>query len=162
MARVEGILDGNTIIGALDTGAISSAVTRSFVTTLQEEGHLVSIQKLTEPFKYKLAYDVLDTNGKATGETENEYFEIAELCRLSPEWTLPRGPLCMRNINFLIMEASMQDEELIIVLPELKKMGLDPVRNIDEVRANFHMIDFSDCGPTAVLEEPAKLGRVMR
>jgi hypothetical protein len=33
----------------------------------------------------------------------------------------------MRNKNFLIMEASMQDEELIIGLPELKKMGLDPV-----------------------------------
>jgi hypothetical protein len=32
MARVEGKLDGKTIIGVLDTGATSSAVTRSFVT----------------------------------------------------------------------------------------------------------------------------------
>jgi hypothetical protein len=47
----------------------------------------------------------------------------------------------MRNANFLIMEACMQDEELIIGLPELKKMGLDPVRIIDEVRENFHMTD---------------------
>jgi hypothetical protein len=67
----------------------------------------------------------------------------------------------MRNTNFLIMEASMQDEELIIGLPELKKMGLDPVRIIDEVRANFHVTDFSDCGPTAVFEKPAKMGRMM-
>jgi hypothetical protein len=116
MARVEGNLDSKTIIGVLDTGATSSAVTRSFVTTLQEEGHLVSIQKMPEPFKYKLAHDVLDDNGKATGETENEGFEITELCRLSPEWTLPHGLLGTRNTNFLIMESSMQDEELIIGL----------------------------------------------
>jgi hypothetical protein len=107
------------------------------------------------------AHDVLDSNGTATGETESEDFEITELCRLSPEWTLPHGPLCMRNTNFLIMEASMQDEELIIGLPELKNMGLDPVRIIDEVRENFHMTDFSDCGPTAAFEKPSKKGRIM-
>jgi hypothetical protein len=67
----------------------------------------------------------------------------------------------MRNTNILIMEASMQDEELTIGPPELKKMGLDPVRIIDEVRANFHMTDFSDCGPTAIFEKPAKMGRTM-
>jgi Reverse transcriptase (RNA-dependent DNA polymerase) len=64
----------------------------------------------------------------------------------------------MRNTNFLIMEASKQDEELIIGLPELKKMGLDPVRIIAEVRENFHMADFSDCGPTAAFENPSKMG----
>jgi hypothetical protein len=85
MARVEGKLDGKTIIGVLDTGATPSAVTRSFLTMLQDEGHLISIQKVPEPFKYKLAHDVLDANGTATGETESEDFEIAELCRLSPE-----------------------------------------------------------------------------
>jgi predicted aspartyl protease len=85
MARVEGKIDGKTIIGVLDTGATSSAVARSFVTMLQEEGHLVSIQKMSEPLKYKLALDVLDSNGRATGETESEDFEITELCRLSPE-----------------------------------------------------------------------------
>jgi hypothetical protein len=37
MARAEGKLDGKTIIGVLDTGATSSAVTRSFVTMLQDE-----------------------------------------------------------------------------------------------------------------------------
>jgi hypothetical protein len=84
MARVEGKIDGKTIIGVLDTGATSSAVTRSFVIMLQEEGHLVSIQKMSEPHKYKLAHDVLDSNGTATGETESEDFEITELCRLSP------------------------------------------------------------------------------
>jgi hypothetical protein len=47
MARVQGKLDGKTIIGVLDTGATSSAVTRSFVTMPQEEGHLVSIQKMS-------------------------------------------------------------------------------------------------------------------
>jgi hypothetical protein len=57
-------------------------------TMLQDEGHQVSIQKMPEPFKYKLAHDVLDSNGTATGETESEDFEITELCRLSPEWTL--------------------------------------------------------------------------
>jgi hypothetical protein len=31
----------------------------------------------------------------------------------------------MRNTNFLIMEAYMQDEELIIGLPDFKKIGLD-------------------------------------
>jgi hypothetical protein len=65
----------------------------------------------------------------------------------------------MRNTNFLIIEASMQDEELIIGLPELKKMGLHPVRIlriIDEVRKNFHTTDFSDCGPTAAFERPSK------
>jgi hypothetical protein len=36
----------------------------------------------------------------------------------------------MRNTNFLNMEASIQDEEFIIELPELKKMGLDPVHII--------------------------------
>jgi hypothetical protein len=161
MARVEGKLDGKTIIGVLDTGATSSAVTRSFLIMQQDEIHLFSIQKMPEPFKYKLAHDVIDSNGTATGETESEDFEITELCRLSPEWTLPHGPLCMRDTNFLIMEASMQDEELIIGLPELKKMGLDSVRIIDEVRDNFHMIDFSDSGPTAVFEAPAKMGRMM-
>jgi hypothetical protein len=119
---------------------------------LQEEGHLVRIQKMSEPLKYKLAYEVLDSNDTATGETKSEDFGITELCRLSPEWTLRHGPLCMRNTNFLIMEASMQDEELIIGLPELKKMGLDPVRIIDEVRGNFHMTDFSYCGPTAAFD----------
>jgi hypothetical protein len=126
MARVEGKLDSKTIIGVLDTGSTSSAVTRSFVNMLQDEGHLISIQKMPEPFKYKLAHVVLDANGTATGETESEDFEITEPCRLSPEWTLPHGPLSMRNTNFLIMEVSMQDEELIIGLPELKKMRLDP------------------------------------
>jgi hypothetical protein len=67
MARVEGKTDGKTIIGALDTGATSSAVTLSVVTMLQEEGHLVSIQKKSEPLKYKLAHDVLDSNGTGTG-----------------------------------------------------------------------------------------------
>jgi hypothetical protein len=161
MARVEEKIDGKTIIGVLDTGATSSAVTRSFLTMLQEEGHLVSIQKMYDPLKYKLAHDVLDSNGTATGETESEDFEITELCRLSPEWTLPHGPLCMRNTNFLIMEASMQDEELIIGLPELKKMGLDPVLIIDEVRENFHMTDFSDFCPTAAFEKASKMGRMM-
>jgi hypothetical protein len=123
MARVEGNIDGKTVIGVLDTGATSSAVTRSFVTMLQEEGHLVSIQKMSEPLKYKLAHDVLDSNGTATGETESKDFEITELCRLSPKWTQPHGPLCMRNTNFLIMEASMQDEELIIGLPDLNRWG---------------------------------------
>jgi hypothetical protein len=80
MARVEGKLDRKTIIGVLDTGATSSAVTRSFLTMLQDEGHLVSIQKMPEPFKYKLAHDMLDSNGTATGETESEDFEITELC----------------------------------------------------------------------------------
>jgi hypothetical protein len=111
---------------------------------------------MTDPFTYKLAHDVLDNSGKATGETENEDIEITELCRLSPEWSLPHGPLCMRNTNFLIMEASMQDEELIIGLPDLKKMGLGPVRITDEVRDNFHMTDFSDRGPTL-----AKMGHMM-
>jgi hypothetical protein len=41
----------------------------------------------------------------------------------------------------------MQDEELIIGLPEVKKMGLDPVRIIDEVRANFHIQTFRIAGP---------------
>jgi hypothetical protein len=67
----------------------------------------------------------------------------------------------MRNTNFLIMEACMQDEELIIGLPELKKMGLDPVRIIDEVLKNFHVTDFSDCVPSAAFEKPSKLGRMM-
>jgi hypothetical protein len=67
----------------------------------------------------------------------------------------------MRNTNFLIMEASIHDEELIIGLPELKEMGFDPVRIIDEVRENFHMTDFSDCGPTAAFQKPSKLGRMM-
>jgi hypothetical protein len=62
----------------------------------------------------------------------------------------------MRNTNFLIMEASMQDEELIIGLPELKKMGLDPVLIIDEVRENFHMTDFSDCGQPPPLKNLQK------
>jgi hypothetical protein len=61
----------------------------------------------------------------------------------------------MRNTNFLIMAAYMQGEELIIGLPELKKMGLDPVRIIHEVRENFHMTDFSDCGPSAAFEKPS-------
>jgi hypothetical protein len=74
MACVKGKLDGKTIIGMLDTGAKSSVATRSFVTMLQEEGHLVSIQKTSEPLKYKLAHDVLDSNGTATGETESEDF----------------------------------------------------------------------------------------
>jgi hypothetical protein len=161
MARVEGKLDGNTIIGVLDTGSTSSAVTRSFVTMLQDEGHLVSTQKMSDPFKYKLAHDVLDSNGTAAGETESDDFEVTELCRLSPEWTLPHGPLCMRNTNFLITEAFMQDEELIIGLPELKKMGLDPVRIIDEVRKTFHMTDFSDCRPSTAFEKPSKMGRMM-
>jgi hypothetical protein len=99
MARVEGKIDGKTIIRVLDTGATSSAVTRSFVTVLQEEGHLFSIQKMSEPLKYKLAHDALDSNGTATGETESEEFEITELCRLSLEWTLSHGPLCMRQLS---------------------------------------------------------------
>jgi hypothetical protein len=45
MARVEGKIDCKTIIGVLDTGATTSAVTRLFVTMPQEGGHLVSIQK---------------------------------------------------------------------------------------------------------------------
>jgi hypothetical protein len=105
----------------LDIGATSSAGTRSFVTMIQEEGYLVSIQKISEPLKYNLAHDVLDSNGTATDETESEDFETTELCRLSPEWLLPHGALCMRNTNFLILEASMQDEEFIIGLPELKR-----------------------------------------
>jgi hypothetical protein len=56
-------------------------------TMLQDEGHLVSIQKMAEPFKYKLAHDVLDANGATTGEGVSETFEITEQCRLSPEWT---------------------------------------------------------------------------
>jgi hypothetical protein len=56
------------------------------VTMLQDEGHLFSIQKMPEPFKYKLAHDVLDFNGTATGETESEDFEITKLYRLSSEW----------------------------------------------------------------------------
>jgi hypothetical protein len=67
----------------------------------------------------------------------------------------------MRNTNFLIMEACMQDEELIIGLPELEKMGLDPVRIIDEVRENFHMTNFSDCGSTAAFAKPSKMRRMM-
>jgi hypothetical protein len=67
----------------------------------------------------------------------------------------------MRNTNFLIMEASMQDEELIIGLPELKTMGLDTVRIIDVVCENFHMTDFSDCDPTAAFEKPSKMGCMM-
>jgi hypothetical protein len=47
MARMEGKIDGKTIIGVLDTGATSSVFTRSFVTMLQQEGHLVSIQKMS-------------------------------------------------------------------------------------------------------------------
>jgi hypothetical protein len=66
----------------------------------------------------------------------------------------------MRNTNFLIMEASMQDEKLIIGLPELKKMGLDPVRIIDEVRENFHMTDFSDWGHPPRLKSLQKMGRI--
>jgi hypothetical protein len=50
---------------------------------------------------------------------------------------------------------------LIIGLPELKEMGFDPVRIIDEVRENFHMTDFSDCGPTAAFQKPSQLGRMM-
>jgi hypothetical protein len=163
MARVEGQLFGEIIIDVLETGATSSVVTRSFVTMLQDEGHLVSIQNMSEPLTYKLAHDVLDSIGTAIGDTESEDFEITELCRLSPEWTLPHRPLCMRNTNFLIMEASMQDEELIIGLHELKNMRLDPVRIIDEVRENFCMTDFSDCGPTAAFEtlKPSKMGLMM-
>jgi hypothetical protein len=52
---------------------------------LQDARHLISIQKMPAPFKYKLAHDVLDANGTETGETESEDFEITELCRLSPE-----------------------------------------------------------------------------
>jgi hypothetical protein len=37
MARVEGKMDGKTIIGVLYTGGTSLAVTRSFVTMLQDE-----------------------------------------------------------------------------------------------------------------------------
>jgi hypothetical protein len=92
MARVEGKLDGKTIIGVLDTGATSSAVTRSFVTMIQDEGHLVSIQKMPEPLKYKLAHDVLDSNGIATGETESEDFEITEL------WTQSRIDTTSRTV----------------------------------------------------------------
>jgi hypothetical protein len=60
MDRAEGNLDEKTIIVVLDTRATSSAIMRSFVTMLQEEGHLVSIQKMSEPLKYKLAHVVLN------------------------------------------------------------------------------------------------------
>jgi hypothetical protein len=59
------------------------------------------------------------------------------------------------------MEASMQDEKLIVGLPELKKMGLDPVRIIDEVRENYYMTYFSDCGPTAAFDRRSKMGRII-
>jgi hypothetical protein len=39
MARVEGKLDGKTVKGVLDTGATSSAVMRTFMTALEDEGH---------------------------------------------------------------------------------------------------------------------------
>jgi hypothetical protein len=94
---------------------------------------------MPEPFNFKLAHDAVDSNGTAKGETESEDFEVTELFRLSPVCRLPHGPLYMRNTHFLIMEVSMQDEELIIVLPELKNMGLDAVRIIGEVRKNFHI-----------------------
>jgi hypothetical protein len=48
------------------------------VTTLQEDQHLGSIQEMSETFKYKLAHDVLDSNGTETGEIESEDFEITE------------------------------------------------------------------------------------
>jgi hypothetical protein len=67
---------------------------------------------------------VLDSNGTATGETESEDFEITELCRL-----------CSSCIEVREVVSTLQDEELIIGLPELKKMGLDPVRIIDD----FHV-----------------------
>jgi hypothetical protein len=44
IARVAGKLDGKTIIGVLDTSATSSEVTRSFVTMLQDAGHLVNTE----------------------------------------------------------------------------------------------------------------------
>jgi hypothetical protein len=40
-------------------------------------------------------------------------------------------------------------------------MGLYPVRIIDEVRENFHVTDFSDCGITAAFGKPSKMGRMM-
>jgi hypothetical protein len=107
------------------------------VTALQDEGHVLSIQNMPEPFNYKLSHDVRDANGTETGETESEAFDITELCRISPEWTSPHGPLCLRNTNFLIIKASIQDEELIIGLPELRKKGLEPVHIIDEAVKAF-------------------------
>jgi hypothetical protein len=61
---------------------------------------------------------------------------------------LAAGPLAMRNVQMLVMEAPMP--LLLLGNPDLVKLGFDVEQHLGEVRVEFHDTDFSSANPSLV------------
>lgn len=90
----------------------------------------------------------------------------AETFTFSRSWTPPRlvlklsaGPLALLNVRFLVADADLAVEDLLIGLPVLRHLGVDTKTLLEERR---DLLDGTDCNLHHLDVGTSKMGRVSR
>jgi Aspartyl protease len=111
-----------------DYGADDNVVSQQTVRALSKSGIFVPTQTLDKPITLQL--------------TAKETTAIAaETVELTLTLQLEAGPLRMRNVRFLVLEADF--DEVLLGRPIMNLLGIDVTGHLNTVRTEFHDMDFS-------------------
>lgn len=144
--RWEVLLHDKVLAIALgDIGADYSAVPRRLVQKLVKFGSEIPESVLDSPLKLSVAVRL----------PKNDPIIATSKVFLSIRLKLPCGPLCLRRVEFIVVENDM--EEILLGRPLLKCLGFDLGRHLEDVRDKYHNADVSSLMPVAAEPESESL-----
>jgi hypothetical protein len=114
-----------------DSGADDNVIPRSLVESLEEQGVFVPIRTLKAPMRVELA---IQGPGLSA--------EVRQQAQLNVELHLAAGPLCLRNVKWLVVEHAM--DEVLLGRPLLEALGLDAPTHLSAARENYNNMDCSE------------------
>lgn len=144
-----------SVLAKRDTGADIFALAQTNITALERAENFISTKNFAEPFKLNLV---------AQRAVSNCECYVSHACvRLSITLQTKAGPIGLRNVNFQVVDAYM--DEVLLSRPLFSSMSLDLDNRPNEVFTTFHDVEFSHVGGTIdkVMEshESSKLARIL-
>lgn len=135
--------------GRCDDGSDESIVS----TTLAEAAVLKGIGRLrsVKPVKVRVA---IKSGDEAQQFTANRRWEVPRLLL-----KLAAGPLALLNVSFIVLDAQLAAEDLLIGLPVLKHLGIDSTTMLER---NFERLHETDCSQVDLTNaSTSKIGRIL-
>jgi hypothetical protein len=121
----------------LTLALIHSALDKLTVDRLCREGVSIATKALPRPMTLSLAIEI-DEAGEIQ---KRQAFVAIEVASVTLVLQLTAGPLDMRNLQMVVVEAPMQN--LLLGEPDLLCTGFNAKQHLGSVREKYHMTDFS-------------------
>jgi predicted aspartyl protease len=128
-----------------DSGADDNVMSHLTARRLSVAGFFMPTKKLESPISLQLTAKEMTVSA-------------VEKSRINITLQLEAGPLRLRNVEFLILDAEL--EEVLLGRPLMKLLGIDVNDHLNLVRKEFHDRDFSDA-PSMEQGEMGTLSRIL-